>query len=79
MADKSGKLPAKSDQAEVDAFLEKLARTPIVKDAHTRAQDSVFLSVSVTPSSGVVPRKVRKRFSGRPAWQTGARIVVLQI
>jgi hypothetical protein len=38
MTDKSRKLPAKSDQAEVDAFLEKVASTPVVKASGTRGR-----------------------------------------
>jgi len=38
MADKSRKLPAKSDQAEVDAFLAKVAGTPVVKASGTRGR-----------------------------------------
>jgi hypothetical protein len=38
MADKSGKLPAKSAQAEVDAFLAKVASTPAVKAGSTRGR-----------------------------------------
>ena len=38
MSDKSGKLPSKSNQAEVDAFLAKVARTPMVKASDTRGR-----------------------------------------
>jgi hypothetical protein len=38
MADKRDKLPAKSAQADVDAFLAKVASTPIVKAAGTRGR-----------------------------------------
>ncbi len=38
MADKKDKLPAKSGQADVDAFLAKVASTPIVKAAGTRGR-----------------------------------------
>ena len=38
MADKSRKLPAKSAQAEVDAFLAKVASTPTVKTSSTRGR-----------------------------------------
>jgi hypothetical protein len=38
MADKSGKLPAKSNQAQIDAFLDKVARTPVVKASGTRGR-----------------------------------------
>jgi hypothetical protein len=38
MADKSDKLPAKSDQAQIDAFLAKVARTPVVKTGGARGR-----------------------------------------
>ena len=38
MKEKSAKLPAKSDQAAVDAFLAKVARTPITKARDTRGR-----------------------------------------
>ena len=38
MADKTDKLPAKSAQADVDAFLAKVASTPVVKAAGTRGR-----------------------------------------
>ena len=38
MTDKSGKLPSKSNQAEIDAFLAKVARTPAVKPSATRGR-----------------------------------------
>lgn len=38
MADKSRKLPAKSDQAEIDAFLAKVAGTPAAKASDTRGR-----------------------------------------
>ena len=38
MADKSRKLPAKSEQADVDAFLAKVASTPVVKASGTRGR-----------------------------------------
>lgn len=38
MADKSDRLPAKSNQAEIDAFLAKVARTPAVKAGGARGR-----------------------------------------
>ena len=38
MADKTRKLPVKSNQAEVDAFLAKVARTPAAKASGTRGR-----------------------------------------
>lgn len=38
MADKSDKLPAKSNQGQIDAFLAKVARTPVVKAGGTRGR-----------------------------------------
>ena len=38
MGDDRGKLPTRADQAEVDAFLEKVARTPAVKASGTRGR-----------------------------------------
>lgn len=38
MTDKSAKLPTKSNQAEVDAFLAKVARTPVTKASDTRGR-----------------------------------------
>ena len=38
MAGKSGKLPAKADQAAVDAFLAKVARTPVTKARGARGR-----------------------------------------
>ena len=38
MADKSRKLPTKSNQAEVDAFLAKVAGTPVAKTSGTRGR-----------------------------------------
>ena len=38
MADKSGKLPTKSNQADVDAFLAKVASTPVAKTSGTRGR-----------------------------------------
>jgi len=38
MKDKSTKLPAKSNQAEIDAFLAKVAGTPVVKASGTRGR-----------------------------------------
>jgi len=38
MADKSGKLPAKSGQAEIDAFLAKVASTPVSRTGGSRGR-----------------------------------------
>jgi len=38
MADKSDKLPAKSDQADIDAFLAKVASTPVANTSGTRGR-----------------------------------------
>ena len=38
MADRKDKLPAKSNQAEIDAFLAKVASTPVVKASGTRGR-----------------------------------------
>lgn len=38
MADKSRKLPAKSDQAEIDAFLAKVANTPVARAGGSRGR-----------------------------------------
>jgi hypothetical protein len=50
MMDKSGKLPAKSDQAQIDAFLAKVARTPVVKTGGTRGR--LIFAMDATASRG---------------------------
>ncbi|GMQ95894.1 MAG: hypothetical protein BMS9Abin14_366 [Gammaproteobacteria bacterium] len=50
MADKSGKLPAKSAQAEVDAFLAKVASTPVVKASNGRGR--LIFAMDATASRG---------------------------
>ncbi len=50
MADKSRKLPAKSAQAEVDAFLAKVASTPVAKASSARGR--LIFAMDATASRG---------------------------
>jgi hypothetical protein len=59
MKEKSGKLPAKSDQAAVDAFLAKVARTPISKAGDTRGR--LIFAMDATASR-------------EPSWDRACRI-----